>query len=76
MTPGRWPARDGGHTWSNRNPLAATGLYPDRHLTTSSRPGPASAVSGIRAPAALLGVPPAEALQLSDHYGVTADLRY
>jgi endonuclease/exonuclease/phosphatase family metal-dependent hydrolase len=31
-----------GYTWSNRNPPAAIGLYPDRDSTTSSPPGRAT----------------------------------
>ncbi|MGH8994638.1 MAG: endonuclease/exonuclease/phosphatase family protein [Acidimicrobiales bacterium] len=65
-----------GHTWSNRNPLAAIGLYPDRRfdyiLSAWPRPG------GVGHPThcSLLGVRPPGQLQLSDHYGVLADLRY
>jgi endonuclease/exonuclease/phosphatase family metal-dependent hydrolase len=65
-----------GYTWSNRNPLAAIGLYPDRRfdyiLSAWPRPG------GVGHPThcTLLGVRPADQLQLSDHYGVLADLRY
>lgn len=65
-----------GHTWSNRNPLAALGLYPDRRfdyiLSAWPRPG------GVGHPThcALLGVRPPDEFQLSDHFGVLADLRY
>ena len=37
-----------GYTWSNRNPLAAIGLYPDRRFDTSSPPGRAAVASGTR----------------------------
>jgi endonuclease/exonuclease/phosphatase family metal-dependent hydrolase len=65
-----------GHTWSNSNPLAAIGLYPDRRfdyiLSAWPRPG------GVGHPThcSLLGLRPPHELQLSDHYGVLADLRY
>jgi endonuclease/exonuclease/phosphatase family metal-dependent hydrolase len=65
-----------GITWSNHNPLAAVALYPDRRfdyvLSAWPRPG------GIGHPThcELLGVVPDGQLQLSDHYGVLADLRY
>ena len=65
-----------GHTWSNRNPLAAVAMYPDRRfdyvLSAWPRPG------GVGHPTRcqLLGVRPADQPQLSDHYGVLADLRY
>jgi endonuclease/exonuclease/phosphatase family metal-dependent hydrolase len=65
-----------GYTWSNRNPLAALGLYPDRRfdyiLSAWPRPG------GVGHPTrcALVGVRPPDQPQLSDHYGVLADLRY
>lgn len=65
-----------GHTWSNRNPLAAVGLYPDRRfdyiLSAWPRPG------GIGHPTRcqLLGVRESSQPQLSDHYGVLAELRY
>lgn len=65
-----------GHTWSNRNPLAAVGLYPNRRFDyiLSSWPHPGGV--GHPVACALLGVRPPGDLQLSDHYGVVADLRY
>jgi endonuclease/exonuclease/phosphatase family metal-dependent hydrolase len=65
-----------GITWSNQNPLAAVALYPDRRfdyvLSAWPRPG------GVGHPThcELLGVVPGDQMQLSDHYGVLADLRY
>ena len=65
-----------GITWSNRNPLAAVALYPDRRFdyVLSAWPG----LGGVGHPThcELLGVVPDYQLQLSDHYGVLADLRY
>jgi endonuclease/exonuclease/phosphatase family metal-dependent hydrolase len=65
-----------GHTWSNRNPLAATGLYPDRRFDYVLSAWPRAGGVGHPLSCALLGVRPPEAVQLSDHYGVVADLRY
>jgi endonuclease/exonuclease/phosphatase family metal-dependent hydrolase len=66
-----------GHTWSNRNPLAAPALYPDRRidhiLSAWSRAGGA----GHPTRCALLGTTPTpDHRELSDHYGLVADLRY
>jgi endonuclease/exonuclease/phosphatase family metal-dependent hydrolase len=65
-----------GYTWSNRNPLAAIGLYPDRRFDYIFSAWPR--VGGVGHPlhCALLGVRPPDQLQLSDHYGIVADLRY
>jgi endonuclease/exonuclease/phosphatase family metal-dependent hydrolase len=65
-----------GHTWSNRNPLAATGLYPDRRFDYVLSAWPRAGGVGHPLSCALLGVRPPRAVQLSDHYGVVADLRY
>ncbi len=65
-----------GHTWCNRNPLAATGLYPDRRFDYVLSAWPRAGGVGHPVACSLLGVRPPEALQLSDHYGVLADLRY
>jgi endonuclease/exonuclease/phosphatase family metal-dependent hydrolase len=64
------------YTWSNRNPLAAAGLYPDRRFDYVFSAWPRLAGVGHPTRCALLGVRPPEELQLSDHYGVVADLRY
>jgi endonuclease/exonuclease/phosphatase family metal-dependent hydrolase len=65
-----------GHTWSNANELAAVAMYPDRRfdyvLSAWPRRGAAGHPTGCR----LLGVLPPKEPQLSDHYGVVADLRY
>ncbi len=65
-----------GHTWSNRNPLAAVGLYPDRRFDYILSAWPRHGGVGHPTHCALLGVRPPDQLQLSDHYGVLADLRY
>lgn len=65
-----------GHTWSNRNPLAALGLYPDRRFDYIFSAWPRLGGAGHPTHCALLGVRPPGDLQLSDHYGVLADLRY
>lgn len=71
-------AGDGGagHTWSNRNPLAALGLYPDRRFDYILSAWPRLGGTGHPTHCALLGMRPTGELQLSDHYGVVADLRY
>ncbi|HKE72910.1 MAG TPA: endonuclease/exonuclease/phosphatase family protein [Acidimicrobiales bacterium] len=63
-----------GHTWSNRNPLAAVALWPDRRIDHVLSAWPRAHGVGHPTACALLGVghePP-----LSDHHGVVADLRY
>jgi endonuclease/exonuclease/phosphatase family metal-dependent hydrolase len=65
-----------GYTWSNRNPLAAFGLYPDRRFDYILSAWPRLSGLGHPTTCSLLGVRPSEELQLSDHYGVIADLRY
>lgn len=65
-----------GYTWSNGNPLAAVGLYPDRRFDYILSAWPRLGGTGHPTHSALLGVRPPEQLQLSDHYGVMADLRY
>lgn len=65
-----------GYTWSNRNRLAAIGLYPDRRFDYVFSAWPGAGGVGHPTRCALLGTLPADSLQLSDHYGVVADLRY
>lgn len=66
-----------GHTWSNRNPLAALGLYPDRRFDYVLSAWPRAGGVGHPVHCELLGVTGApDEPQLSDHYGVMADLRY
>jgi endonuclease/exonuclease/phosphatase family metal-dependent hydrolase len=65
-----------GFTWSNANPLAALGLYPDRRFDYIFSAWPRLGGVGHPVHCALTGVRPPEQLQLSDHFGVVADLRY
>jgi endonuclease/exonuclease/phosphatase family metal-dependent hydrolase len=65
-----------GITWSNRNPLAAVGMYPDRRFDYVFSAWPRRGAVGHPVGCELLGVRPANEPQLSDHYGLIADLRY
>jgi endonuclease/exonuclease/phosphatase family metal-dependent hydrolase len=65
-----------GYTWSNRNPLAAVALYPDRRFDYILSAWPRRGGVGHPVRCQRLGVLPADQPQLSDHYGVLADLRY
>jgi endonuclease/exonuclease/phosphatase family metal-dependent hydrolase len=65
-----------GYTWSNRNPLAAIGLYPDRRFDYVFSAWPRRGGVGHPLHCALLGVRPPGDPQISDHYGLVAELRY
>jgi endonuclease/exonuclease/phosphatase family metal-dependent hydrolase len=66
-----------GTTWSNENPLAALGCYPDRRFDYILSAWPRAGAAGHPVRCRLLGVRPSGASnQISDHYGVVADLRY
>jgi len=65
-----------GYTWSNRNPLAAIGLYPDRRFDYILSAWPRRHGVGHPVHCALLGVRAPDQDQISDHYGLVADLRY
>jgi endonuclease/exonuclease/phosphatase family metal-dependent hydrolase len=66
-----------GHTWSNRNRLAALGMYPDRRFDYVLSAWPRAGAAGHPVRCELLGVTRSpDAPELSDHYGVLADLRY
>jgi len=65
-----------GYTWSNRNPLAAIGLYPDRRFDYIFSAWPRRGGVGHPVHCALLGVRPPDQAQISDHYGLLADVRY
>jgi endonuclease/exonuclease/phosphatase family metal-dependent hydrolase len=65
-----------GCTWSNQNPLAAVALYPDRRFDYVLSAWPRRGGVGHPVRCQRLGVLPADQPQLSDHYGVLADLRY
>jgi endonuclease/exonuclease/phosphatase family metal-dependent hydrolase len=62
-----------GFTWSNRNPLAAAGLYPDRRFDYIFSAWPRRGGAGHPVRCTILGVNPPH---ISDHYGLAADLRY
>lgn len=65
-----------GFTWSNRNPLAAVGLYPDRRFDYIFSAWPRRGGVGRPVNCQVLGIRPPEQDQISDHYGLLADLRY
>jgi endonuclease/exonuclease/phosphatase family metal-dependent hydrolase len=66
-----------GHTWSNRNQLAAIGMYPDRRFDYVLSAWPRAGGAGHPTRCELVGVTDGpNAPELSDHYGVVADLRY
>jgi endonuclease/exonuclease/phosphatase family metal-dependent hydrolase len=65
-----------GITWDNRNPLAAIGRYPDRRFDYILSAWPRAGAAGHPVACRLLGVRPPGEPQISDHYGVLADLRY
>jgi endonuclease/exonuclease/phosphatase family metal-dependent hydrolase len=65
-----------GFTWSNRNPLAAIGLYPDRRFDYIFSAWPRRGGVGHPINCEMLGEKPSEQDQISDHYGLLADLRY
>jgi endonuclease/exonuclease/phosphatase family metal-dependent hydrolase len=65
-----------GYTWSNLNPLAALGLYPNRRFDYVLSAWPRLGGLGHPVHCELLGAYRPDELQLSDHYGVVADLRY
>jgi endonuclease/exonuclease/phosphatase family metal-dependent hydrolase len=65
-----------GLTWSNANPLAAVAMYPDRRFDYVFSAWPRLGATGHPVRCELLGVLPTNEPQLSDHYGVMADLRY
>ena len=75
-TAGRWPG-DGspGYTWSNSNPLAAIGLYPDRRFDYIFSAWPRRHGVGHPIRCSLLGARPPGQDQISDHYGLVAELR-
>lgn len=65
-----------GITWSNKNPLAAVGRYPDRRFDYIFSAWPRAGAMGHPTHCELLGVTASDSPQISDHYGVLADLRY
>jgi endonuclease/exonuclease/phosphatase family metal-dependent hydrolase len=65
-----------GITWSNKNPLAVIGRYPDRRFDYIFSAWPRAGAAGHPTHCELLGVAAQDSTQISDHYGVLADLRY
>jgi endonuclease/exonuclease/phosphatase family metal-dependent hydrolase len=65
-----------GYTWSNSNPLAAIGLYPDQRFDYVFSAWPRRHGVGHPIRCSLLGVRPPDQDQISDHYGLVAELRY
>jgi endonuclease/exonuclease/phosphatase family metal-dependent hydrolase len=65
-----------GFSWSNRNPLAAIGLYPDRRFDYIFSAWPRRGGVGHSTHCSLLGIRAPGEQQISDHYGLVADLRY
>jgi endonuclease/exonuclease/phosphatase family metal-dependent hydrolase len=65
-----------GYTWSNANRLAAIGLYPDRRFDYVLSSWPQLGGVGHPTRCEVLGRVASGAPELSDHYGVLADLRY
>ena len=65
-----------GYTWSNSNPLAAIGLYPNRRFDYIFSAWPRRHGVGHPVRCSLLGVRPPDQDQISDHYGLVAELRY
>jgi endonuclease/exonuclease/phosphatase family metal-dependent hydrolase len=63
-----------GITWSNQNPLAAVSCYPDRRFDYIFSAWPRAGAAGHPLHCQLLGSN--DRPQISDHYGVLADLRY
>jgi len=56
--------------------LAAIGCYPDRRFDYILSAWPRLGGAGHPTRCEVLGVRPSDAPQISDHYGVVADLRY
>jgi endonuclease/exonuclease/phosphatase family metal-dependent hydrolase len=65
-----------GHTWSNRNPLTAIALYPDRRFDYIMSAWPRRGGAGHPVRCEIVGIRPPDQTQISDHYGLMADLRY
>src|SRR5262249_29725327 len=65
-----------GITWSNANPLAQIGKYPGRRFDYVLSAWPLLGAAGHPVHCERLGVLRADAEQISDHYGVLANLRY
>jgi len=71
-------AGDGGpgFTWANSNPLAGVAMLPDRRIDYIFTAWPRRGSLGHPLNCRLLGANPLDDLDISDHYGIYADLRY
>jgi endonuclease/exonuclease/phosphatase family metal-dependent hydrolase len=65
-----------GITWSNENALAAIGCYPDRRFDYVLSAWPRLGAAGHPVRCERLGVGGVDGNEISDHYGVLAELRY
>ncbi|HEX4247106.1 MAG TPA: endonuclease/exonuclease/phosphatase family protein [Pseudonocardia sp.] len=65
-----------GLTWDNLNPLAAMALLPGRRIDYVFSAWPRRGGAGHPLSARLLGAAPEGGVEISDHYGLCADLRY
>ena len=76
-TAGRWPGTAHPATpGPTSNPLAAIGLYPDRRFDYIFSAWPRRHGVGHPIRCSLLGARPPGQDQISDHYGLVAELRY
>jgi endonuclease/exonuclease/phosphatase family metal-dependent hydrolase len=65
-----------GHTWSNDNPWATQLLWPNRRIDYIFAAAPRPGGAGHPVDTALLGTQAVNGTYPSDHYGLSADLRY
>ena len=63
-------------TFSERNPFAAVGMYPEKQLDHIFSHWPKAHGAGHPVSAAVIGDEPVDGVWPSDHFGVMADLRY
>jgi len=63
-------------TWSERNPFAKIGLYPEKQLDHIFSHWPKAHGAGHPVAASIIGSDPVDGIFASDHFGVTAELRY
>ena len=63
-------------TWASRNPFAEIGLYPEKQLDHIFSHWPKAHGAGHPISAAIIGDEPIDGVFGSDHFGVTAELRY
>lgn len=63
-------------TYSQRNPFAAIGMYPERQLDHVFSQWPKAHGVGHPVGAEIIGTNAVDGLYASDHFGVVADLRY